>query len=255
MSSVVIVSLIAAGVVILMLIVYANHMIEANKLEKARQRADLTDRMKRCTNLFETLPGQFVPAKLKLLLARIELGLGQRLLPLERNNAKLSERVNQLEALVQAGEPAMKPNAALAMDKETKVKDFRFQLEALHGQLGRASHDGIVSDPEARLWVEEIKKCLVLAHCELFESIGRQALNQKQPRQARLAYERGVQYLRKQPDQSPFKSVLSRLEEMLEQTEALVLAEDMPHQQDSSELTDGIDTIQDDGWKKKNVYD
>ncbi|GGJ79028.1 hypothetical protein [Pseudomonas matsuisoli] len=255
MSSVIIMSLLVVGIVVLMMVVYANHLLEANKLDKARQRADLTDRINRCASLATALPGQFVSAELKLLLARVELSLSQRLQSLEKNNAALAERAMELTAMVKAGANKITPNPPRPMDKEAKVKDLRFQLEALHGQLGRAAHDGIIPANDAKAWVEEIKKMLVLAHTELFETVGRQALQQQQPRQARLAFERGVQYLRKQPNQAPYKLQLTRLEELLDHSEKLVLAIDAPETVVSSELTDGISTIEDDSWKKKNIYD
>ena len=255
MSSVLIVSSIVAGLFVLMVIVYANHMLEASKLEKARQRADLSDRIKRCGSLAETLPGQFAPASLKLLLARIRLSLAQRLLPLEKQNDELSKLIAELKTVVEAGESAIASNPPQPMASEAKVKDLRFQFEALHGQLGRAAQDGLITQAEAKRWVQEIRKMLVLSNSELFENAGRLALQQKQPRQARLAFERGLQYLRKQPDQTQYKPQIERLHEMLESTEQMVRALDEPQTEAASELTEGLDAINEDGRKKKNMYD
>lgn len=60
MSPLVITLLIVVGIVILIVIGYVNHMVENSKLEKARLKADLSDRIRRCADLSETLPGQMV---------------------------------------------------------------------------------------------------------------------------------------------------------------------------------------------------
>lgn len=52
MSSVTILVLVLVGVVALLLIGGLNHALEKNKLEKARRKAELIDRYRRCANLY-----------------------------------------------------------------------------------------------------------------------------------------------------------------------------------------------------------
>lgn len=97
--------LVVAGIAILIAIGYMNHVVENNKLEKARTKVELNDRLRRCGELTETFPGQFMTPALKLLLTRLELNVCQRLLNLEKpapppkrasaNSAHWSPRANR----------------------------------------------------------------------------------------------------------------------------------------------------------------
>ena len=93
MSPLVITILIASGIVALIAIAYINHMVENNKLEKARIKADLNDRLRRCTDLAEALPGQLMTPALKLLLSGLQLHFSQRMLPFDKSNNALKARI------------------------------------------------------------------------------------------------------------------------------------------------------------------
>ena len=73
MSALVITMLIVGGIAMLMVIAYINHAVENSKLEKARQRADLLDRIRRCQDISERMPGQMMTPQLKLLLSQLQL--------------------------------------------------------------------------------------------------------------------------------------------------------------------------------------
>ena len=92
-------------------------------------------------------------------------------------------------------------------------------------------------------------------HFEFFNNLGQQSMQQGHPGQARLAYERGVQYLRKQPDPERYKTQLKQLEDSLARANAVVLEKAKPAENEPSELTEGLKTLGEDDWKKKNIYD
>lgn len=258
MSPLVITLLIVSGIAILIVIAYVNHMVENNKLEKARLKADLTDRMRRCANVAETIPGQLMTAPLKLLLSRLQLHLAERLLPLDKGHAATRARLEELRQLVAQGESIAVGNPIQPILTEAQAKEVRFQLENLHGQLTRAAQEGVLPGKEAKHWVGEIRHMLVQLHLELFANLGQQGLQQNQPGQARLAFERGVQFLRKQPDQARYQAALKQFEGQLARANALVLDLNKPRAdtEDSSELTEGLKSLEgDEDWKKKNIYD
>lgn len=256
MSPLVITLLIVVGIVILIVIGYLNHMVENSKLEKARLKADFTDRVRRCADLSETLPGQMVSPALKLLLTRLQLQLSERLLQLDKNDNALKVRLEQLRTLVGQGESIAVANPPQKIQNEAKAKEIRFQLESLHGQITRAAQDGQLPANEAKHWVREIRDMLVQLHVEFFTNLGLQALQENQARQARLAFERGVQYLQKQPDPARYQHHLQQLKAHLARANALVLEHAQPSVEESSELTEGLKSLDDDDlWKKKNIYD
>lgn len=256
MSPILITLLVIGGVVLLLAIAYINQMVEANKIEKARIRAELTDRLRRCADLNETFPGQLMSPALKQMLIRLQVNAVERLLTLNKNDQEAKSKLDELHKQQALGDAIAVNNPQEHILSEAKGKEVRFQLESLHAQLTRAVKEGVITPAEGKHWVGQIRHMLCQVHIELFSNLGQQALQKQQPGQARLAFERGVQYLSKQPDQVAYKEALDKFQNQLARANALVLdniklAKDQP-----SELDTGLNSLGgDDEWKKKNIYD
>ena len=255
MTPLMITLLVVAGIALLIALGYMNHVVENNKLEKARTKVELNDRLRRCGELTETFPGQLMTPALKLLMTRLELNVCQRLLNLDKSNAGVKARLDELAALAAQGESIPVNNPPAPIQTEAKAKDVRFLLEALHGQITRAAQDGFLPANEAKRWIREVRHLLVLLHIEFFNNLGQQALQQNQPGQARLAFERGVQYLRKQQEPKQYEEQLTYLEKLLARANAMVLDQMEPAESDNNELTEGLKTDEEETWKKKVIYD
>lgn len=104
MTPLLITLLIVAGIALLIVIGYLNNVVENSKLERARLKVELADRLRRCGEITETFPGQFMTPALKLLLTRLELNLNQRQLAVDKHNAELKARIAELEGLIALGE-------------------------------------------------------------------------------------------------------------------------------------------------------
>src|SRR5471032_2690087 len=220
--------LVIAGIALLIAIGYMNHVVENNKLEKNRTRIELNDRLRRCGESTENYPCQLITPRLKLLLTRLELNVNQRLLNLDKSNAALKARITELNALVAQGESIPVNNPPGPIQTEAKAKDVRFLLEALHGQITRAAQDGFLPTNEAKRWIREVRHILVLLHIEFFNNLGQHSLQQNQPGQARLDFERGVQYLRKQQEPQIYAEQLEYLEKLLARADAQVMDKTAP---------------------------
>ncbi|MDG9926912.1 MULTISPECIES: hypothetical protein [Pseudomonas] len=255
MSPVVITALVVAGIVVLFIIGYVNHMVENSKLEKARLKADFNDRMRRSRDVSESMPGQLMTPALKLLLSRFELQFGERLLQLDKQNANLKSRLAELRELVAKNDAIPVGNPPQQILTEAKAKDVRFLLENLHGQITRAAQEHLIPAAEGKQWLGEIRHMLVQLHFEFFRNCGQQYMQKGQPGQARLFFERGVQYLRKQGDLPRYKTQLKQLEDQLARANAVVLEKTVPEADEVNELTEGLKGLEEDDWKKKNIYD
>ena len=242
MTPLLITLLIVAGIALLIVIGYLNNVVENGKLERARTKIELADRLRRCGEITETFPGQFMTPALKLLLTRLELNLNQRQLAVDKHNAELKARIAELEGLIALGEKIPVNNPPNPIQTEAKAKDVRFLLEALHTQVARAAQEGFLPANEAKQWVKEIRHILVLLHIEFFNNLGQLALQKAQPGQARLAFERGVQYLRKQPEPKVYEEQLTYLEKLLARANAQVLDRMEPAENDENALTQGLKT-------------
>jgi hypothetical protein len=248
--------LIVAGIAILIAIGFLNHVAENQKLERARNKVELDDRLRRCGEITETFPGQLMTPDLKLLLTRLELNVVQRMLGVNKGSNALKERIAELTALINKGRDIPINNPPSPIQTEAKAKDVRFLLEALHGQVTRAAHDGFLPTTEAKQWVKQIRHILVLLHIEFFNNLGQHAFSQEQPGQARLAFERGVQYLSKQPEPAVYQEQLKYMHKMLARSNSMVLTTIEPVEGEENELTDGLKVdAEATEWKKKVVYD
>ncbi|MBF8722152.1 MULTISPECIES: hypothetical protein [Pseudomonas] len=255
MTPLLITLLIVAGIALLIVIGYLNNVVENAKLERARLKIELAERLRRCGEITETFPRQLMSPALKLLLTRLELNLNQRQLALDKQNSEIKTRISALEGLIAQGESLPIDNPPSPIQTEAKAKEVRYLLEALHNQIVRATQEGFLQTNEGKYWVKEIRHLLVLLHIEFFNNLGQQALQQNQPGQARLAFERGVQYLRKQQDPKQYEEQRVYLEKLLARANALVQDQMEPAENDENELTQGLKTDDDETWKKKAVYD
>ncbi|GAB7532986.1 hypothetical protein PS3A_54020 [Pseudomonas sp. 3A(2025)] len=256
MTPLMITVLILVGIALLIAIGYLNHVAENKKLDKARHKVELNDRLRRCSEISETFPGQLMTPALKLLLTRLELNVVQRMLNLDKANAQLKFRAEELEELVAKGEAIPIGNPVTPIQTEAKAKDVRFLLEALHAQVTRGAHDGFLHTSEAKHWIREIRHILVLLHIEFFNTLGQEAMNQEQPGQARLAFERGVNYLRNQPDPVTYQNQLAAMEKQLARVNSIVLTNTAPTDDDENALTEGLKAdAEQTEWKKKVIYD
>jgi hypothetical protein len=252
-SPIVITLLIVTGLVILVAIGYINHMVENSKLEKARLRADLNDRVRRSRDVSDNLPGQLMTPALKLLLSRLELQFSDRLLPLDKGNSALRTRIAELRESVNKNELIPINNPPQPIHNEAKAKEVRFILENLNSQISRATQDGLMQINEAKHWNKEIQHMLCLLHIDFFNNLGQQALQNTQHGQARLAFERGVQYLRKQPEPGKYQAQLTQMEHQLSRANTLVLEDSKPLADDVNQLSEGLKSLEeDDSWKKKS---
>jgi len=248
--------MVVAGIALLIAIGYLNHVAENAKLDKARTKLELADRLRRCSEISDTFPGQLVTPALKLLMTRLELNVVQRMAGMDKSDAQLKSRAAELETLVAQGDAIAVTNPASPILTEAKAKDVRFLLEALHGQVTRAAHDGFLQTSEAKHWIREIRNILVMLHIEFFNNLGQAALQQDQPGQARLAFERGVQYLKNQPDPVTYQHALLAMEKQLARANSMVLTNIAPTADDDNALTEGLkaDDVESE-WKKKVIYD
>lgn len=255
MSPVLIAGLVLAGLFMLILIGLISQIVEKNNLEKARARAELNNRMRRCADLSESFPGQMMSPALKLMLARLELYAGERLLALEKKNQGLAARVELLRNSVGMGEAIPVPNAPVKILAEAQAKAIRLQLEGLHAQVVWANKQGQLDTASAKRWVGEIQRLMVILHIEYFNNLGRQALQQGNAHKARLAFERGIQHVRKQPDKASFQSQLQQLEAHFAHASQLEQTQQKPRLEEASELTEGLkDFESEDDWKINNIY-
>lgn len=254
MSPVVVSALIAAALFLVIAIAYANQIVEKHKLERARLRADLSDRIRRCASVCDALPGQMMTPQLKTMLVRLELNLCERMLPLDRRNPVHTARIQTLTSALGEGGEAVAGNPPLQIASEAQAKQIRLLLEDLQALVVWAAKQRQLDEDSAKYWLHEAQRLLVQLHVEYFENMGALALQQRQPHKARLAFERGIQYLRKQP---PLPEHQARIKAFVAQVEAAVTAEQerqQPAPDEPSELAEGLKDLDDDDWKKNNIY-
>ena len=97
---------------------------------------------------------------------------------------------------------------------------------------------------------------LAQLYIELYGNQARQALQQQQNGHARLALERGVQFLQKQADTARYQAQLAQFQKQLARVNATLVSPERQEGDESSELNEGLKSLEGDGdWKKKALYD
>lgn len=255
MSPALIAGLVLAGLFILILIGFINQVVEKNNLEKARAKAELSNRMRRCSDLSDSFPGQLITSALKLMLTQLELHAGERLMTLDKKNQDLASRVELLRNAAAMGEAIPVTNAPVKILTEAQAKAVRLLLEDLHAQVVWGNKQGQLDTAAAKRWVGEVRRMMVILHIEYFNNLGKQALQQGNAHKARLAFERGIQHVRKQPDKASFQAQLKQLEAHFAHASHLEQTQQKPRLEETSELTEGLKDLEsEDDWKKNNIY-
>lgn len=255
MSPLVITLFVVTGVLALGIIVYVSHAIEKSKLEKARLKADLLDRIKRCERLVLQLPGQFISLQLKALLQRIQLHYLEQLVRLDRSDPTLQSRISGLRNPLDGNRL---DNPVVKVRNDDIAKGIRFQLETLNAQVVHAGQQNILTRSETQQWVNEVRKMLINLNLELFNSVGDNALRLKQGGQAKLAFERGLQYLSKLPERDQYHEQRQQLEAQLKTADNLVVQQMSTGGNIATELTTGVENLEkeeEEKWKRKSLYD
>lgn len=256
MSSLMITMAIVAGITLLVLIAYLNQLAENNKRKKARLKADLGERYRRIADLNEQFAGQLMSPELKLLLSRLQLHFAERLLEVDKKDAAYAAMAEELRKFIGQGEAIAVRNAPFPVTDDERAKLVRAQLEALHGQITKAAQTGLLPVDEAKHWAQETRHMLAQLYIELYGNQARQALQQQQNGHARLALERGVQFLQKQADTPRYQAQLAQFQKQLARVNATLVSPERQEGDESSELNEGLKSLEGDGdWKKKALYD
>lgn len=261
MSLTLIAGLLLAGFFLLIAIAYINNVVENNKLKVARQRAALTDLIRRCAILALSLPEQMVTAKLKKTLVALELYWSEQLLSINKQSSKLRERITRLQEYDPTSEeqdkrPSSNPSIR-QVHTEAKFNEIRYLLEDFYNLISCAGKDSQLSASEVKYWHQETRHLSALLYVEYLNNLGETALQRKQFVKARQMFEQAVKYLSKKPN---FPDCQTRLE-LLEQRIAQIAANapDTTETTESNELAEEIKSSTDmgdgDGWKKKNFYE
>jgi hypothetical protein len=192
---------------------------------------------------------------LKLLLARLELHLGERLLPLDKKSAAVSARVDVLRSAIAKGEEIPVQNTPIKVTTEAQAKEIRLLLEDLHAQIIWANKQNLLDTTAAKRWIQQIQRMMVMLHVEYFTNVGQQALQQGSAHKARLAFERGIQHIRKQANPADYHPQLEQLEASYTHANKLEQTQQQPKLDEPNELTEGLKNLEsEDDWKKNNIY-
>ena len=244
-------------ILLFLFMAYVDQVAGRYQLDKARLRADLNDRIYRIGTLSETFPAQFMTPELKQLLVRLELNLIQRIGRLEKPTEALTERESLLQEQEKLGLDISIENQPCPLSSEAAFKEVSFQLETLNSQVHRAVQDGLLTKADASGWFKSVRYWLALSNIEMFDNMATQALESDQPRLAKRAYERGLQYIRNQSDQMAFQAQREAFESGVETAENAIEKQTQAEQQLKAPPVEEKAPEPEEGneWKKKPLYD
>lgn len=247
--------LVAIGVAVLIGIGFISHSLERARLERARQVAELSARVRHCSAISAQLPGQFMSTELATLLLTIEQQLLLQLQKLDRKNPKVDKELASVRQQLAGGEPNVS-NPPRQIADENQAREVRDLLENLHKLIGQGHRDGLVDKAGMARWSAQIRQFLTVTALDMYESIARKALQEGKPRVAKLQYERALGYLQKQNDPA-YAELYAKLRTKLKQAEELAVQSELRAADGHSELESGMAELEKDEElaRKKAVYD
>jgi cell division septum initiation protein DivIVA len=247
--------LVAVGVAVLVGIGFISHSLERARLERARQVADLSARVRHCSAIGSLLPGQFMSQELATLLLSIEQHLLLQLQKIDRKNPKVDKQLADVRQQLAGGEVTIN-NAPRKILDEAQAKEVRDMLENLHKLVAQAHRDGVLDKSGMTRWTAQIRQYLTTTVIEMYQNVARTALQDRKPRLAKLQYERALGYLQKLNDPA-YSELFAQLRAKLKMAEDMVVQSELRSADGTSELEAGIAQLDkgDDEWKKKAVYD
>lgn len=255
MSPMLIAALVAGGLVLLVCIGFLSQALERARLERARKLAELQGRLRQCSNLSASLPGQFMSPELKTQLLQIEAQLLVRLVKLNSKNAQFAEQLTAVQQQLAKSEQRIS-NPPLAISNEAAAQSAQHQLSDLQLLLEQSRRDGILDDAAFRHWAKELNQHLYQTTLALYQSIADEAMQTGKPRVAKLQYERAIAYLSKQTH-ADSASQLVVFRQLLANAEQTALHMELASGNGTNELSAGVQALEkdDEAWKKKALYD
>ena len=255
MSPMLIAALVIGGLVILVCIGFFSQSLERARLERARALAELRARLRQCSTINASLPGQFMSAELKTQLSQIEADLLARLIKLDKKNTQLADQLTSVRQQLDKNDPRI-TNIPVAITSEAAAQDARQQLSDLLQQLELARRDRVLDDAAFRRWSQELDQHLYQTTLTMFQAIANEAMQTGKPRVAKLQYERAIAYLAKQPHNDS-TAQLAVFRQLLANAEQAALRMEQNSDAGTNELSAGVQALaaDDEAWKKKAIYD
>ncbi len=255
MSPMLIAALVAGGLVLLICIGFLSQALERARLERARKLAELQGRLRQCSNINASLPGQFMSPELKTQLLQIEAQLLSRLVKLNSKNAQFDEQLAAVRQQLDKSEQRIS-NAPVAITNEAVAQSAQHQLSDLQLLLEQSRRDGMLDDAAFRRWGQELNQHLYETTLAVYQAVANEAMQAGKPRVAKLQYERAIAYLTKQAQMNS-ASQLAVFRQLLVNAEHAALRMEQASGDGNNELSAGVHALEkdDEAWKKKALYD
>lgn len=247
-------SLVAGGLLLLIMIGIVSHGLERARIQRARLTAEMRARVRLVDNIEQQIPAKVFTPELQQLLLRIRLHLLEQWLRSDRGNADATRQLALTREQLNNPSPLTRTDADIT--NEAQAKEIRLRLEDLHKLIGQAHTDGVIDKNERQKWTAHIRKALISNAIDMFQSLAQQAMQQGKPRMAKLQYERAIAYLQKQNNPT-FADLINQFKAKHQHAERLTIEHEQAQDTGNTELSAGVSELQaeDEAWKKKAVYD
>ncbi len=245
--------LLAGGLTVLVCVGFISHSLERSRLERARQTAELSARIKLSRHAMGSIPGQFLPPELVSVVMQIEAALLDRLYSISKT-PDIEKRLAQTRAAIAEGN--LPSNPVVELDNEAKGKEARVQLENLLKQLQLAQQDRLIDAATFKQAGGLVRRFLITATLETFNATAKLGMQQGKPRIAKLQYERAIAFLTRLNNPA-LAQHLEQYKRLMQRAEAAVVEQNRADEGQPSELTAGLAELEseDADWQKKAVYD
>lgn len=260
MSTETIITVIILGLFLMVCLGFAFQTIERNRQEKKRMEAVLTKRLGSLHYLLENFPDNFLGSDLKILVCKSLHEVYDELSGIVPENKEYELVRTELTQKIQELQRNHKGLQYQPMENVAQIKEVKGLLSMLNNFIGKLKNQKKISDAQAVQYGQQLRQLMTQTSIDTYAIAARQAENADKIRLAIHYYESAIDKLAKEGMESIYHKPVLQYQEKILALQKIAEERNLiasPVKTDEADAdADQWDTfMEDDPWKKKNVYD
>lgn len=260
MSTTIIISLIGAGLLLMIGIAYFIQVMEKNNQEKQRLMFALRERAEHFKLMLENFPKGFLTSDLQLLMCKCLLDILDQLVANDkRNRQQHTESIAQTTQLFEQIKANPSQGGYQSLNDTKHIQQVQKMLSALYKFIVNLREANKLSEAEAIKYAQQIRRLNVISSVDAYRLASNVALNEGKPRLAVHHQLMSIDKMKKENGDGFFneriEAAKARLSDLNDAVTALEEAEKQSLAKSKQEWDKFQEQSQQEEWKKKAIYD
>ncbi len=263
MSPAYIIGIIAALLITLTGYAFVSQSIDKRRKQKQRMLTALKNRVRNFKHLISGFPPDFLSHDLQILVNRCLVDAIEQLALLEPSEKSYVDELQQFNTQLEEIKRKPTNSKRKQLENPQQVKDVQAYLQELNNFIGQMVKRGNITPTQKTNYERQIKMMTLQITVDAYLLNGKQAQKNNKVRLAIHYYTLALKLLTKENSQGDYQKQISQLTSVIAQLETKLTEEDPTHttvittasnRDPNADEWDKI-TENEDGWKKKSLYD